>query len=115
MMKINRLPFLFAIATVLIIGASFFLTMPGETYNKELLMIALYFGAAYWLLTIIMAATAPKLKAPQKKAWLIILIALPFVGGLLYQLVQIQSKRNKHRSEPVFEDNDIFLSAQSLN
>lgn len=115
MMVINRLPFLFAIATVALLGASVFLSSPGEGFNKELLMIAFYFAAAYWLLTVIMVATARKLKSPQRKAWLIILISIPFVGGLLYQLTQMQSKKNSHRHHSIVKDNNLSLSGQSLN
>ena len=115
MMTINKLPFLFAVSTFLLIGASFFLRTPGEEFNNELLIIAFYFAAAYWLLTIIMVATAPKLKPPQKRAWFIILISLPFIGGLLYQFSQLQSKKHLHRTQPVVSNDNIFLSEQSLN
>ena len=115
-MTINKLPFLFVIATLLLLASSFILRTPGEGLNSELLIIAGYFAAAYWLLTIIMVATAPKLKPPQKRGWFIILISLPFIGGLLYQLVQLQSKKNAHRfSEPVVSGEHLFLNEQTAN
>lgn len=107
MMTINKLPILFALLTILIAGAGFFLKAPGEVVNNELLSIALYFAVAYWLLTIIMAASTHRLKPHQKKVWIILLISLPFFGGLLFQLLRPHIKRNAHRHH--HSANDHFL------
>ncbi len=113
-MLINKLPFLFAIATLVLIAASFILQTPAEGLNNDLLMIAFYFAIAYWLLTVIMVASSHKLKPAQKKFWLIVLISLPFIGGLLYQLLQLYIKKLSHQPKQVMAESNLYLREQSL-
>lgn len=88
-----KLPFLFALATIVLLAASVFFKQADEPYNKDLLMIAVYFALVYWIWMIVSVTTTHKLKRYQKRFWLIILVSVPFFGGIFYQLLHQRNKR----------------------
>ena len=55
----------------------------------------LVMGALYWILTIIevSSAGADELKKYQKSFWLILVVAIPMFGALLYHLVHQRRRK----------------------
>ena len=66
--------------------------------NKEsstadvLIIITAVMGVVSWVWSIIEVERTDTLQGSQKKFWLIAVIAVPFVGGMLYHL--LHSKRD---------------------
>ena len=61
-------------------------------------MVRLIIGAIYWIWTIIEVSSAgnDELKKYQKSFWLILVIAIPMFGALLYHLVHQRQKKNRN-------------------
>jgi hypothetical protein len=62
-------------------------------YSNYLIFGSFILGGIYWIWSIISLATADTLKAYQKTFWLIIVIAVPAFGAVIYQIVH--QRRNK--------------------
>lgn len=93
-MKIINIP-PFVVATVaLFIGMLSFLIKPADAlFNYPLLTVALILAAIYWIWMITLVGNTKDLFTYQKRFWLILVISVPFVGALLYQLLHQQRKR----------------------
>lgn len=79
------------IAAVFFIG--FFLMASENAFGQYALFAGLVLGAIYWIWTIIVVSNAGDLKKYQKSFWLIIVIAVPFFGALMYNIMH-QSRNN---------------------
>lgn len=70
--------------------------MAGDYQNAVPVMyIALAMGALYWILTIVEVAAAPQqeLKRYQKSFWLILVVAVPMFGALLYHFAHQRRRK----------------------
>ena len=78
----------------IIVGAAaigFYANKDGET-GVILIYITALMGVVSWIWSIIEVQKTDTLQGSQKKFWRIAVIAIPFVGGMLYHL--LHSKRN---------------------
>jgi hypothetical protein len=85
------LVFGFIVAAVFFIG--FFLVASENPNGYYLFYAGLGLGAIYWIWSIIEVVSAGDLKRYQKTFWLIIVVAVPFFGALLYNI--LHQTRNK--------------------
>lgn len=81
----------FIVAAIFFIG---FFMFASENQNGEYILYAgLALGAVYWIWSIIEVTGANDLKKYQKTFWLIIVVAVPFFGALVYNI--LHQTRNK--------------------
>ncbi len=93
---LNKIWFFFGLITIILIVCSIMTAEPGSTFDKDLLMIAIYFAAAYWAWMIINLMNSHRFPSYQKKIWLTIMILIPFLGALLFQLTQGRKRKMAH-------------------
>jgi hypothetical protein len=93
---LNKIWFFFGLITIILIVCSMMTADPGSMFNKELLMIAIYFAAAYWTWMIINLMNSQRFPSFHKRAWLMIMILVPFFGALLFQLTQGRKRKFAH-------------------
>jgi len=62
-------------------------------YSNYILFGSFLLGGIFWIWSIINLASTNNLKPYQKTFWLIIVIAVPLFGALMYQI--LQQRRNK--------------------
>lgn len=62
-------------------------------YANYIIFGSFFLGAIYWIWSIIGVSTTNDLKKYQKSFWLIIVIAVPMLGGLIYQIAH--QRKNK--------------------
>lgn len=94
-MRNTRKPSLiFGLITTAIFFIGFFLKASGNDVLGDYVFYAgLGLGAIYWIWSIIEVTGADDLKKYQKTFWLIIVVAVPFFGALLYNI--LHQTRNK--------------------
>lgn len=93
-MKIVNIPPFVVAIIALFTGMLSFLIKPDQAlFNYPLLTIALVLAAIYWIWMIVLISGTKDLFTYQKRFWQILVISVPFVGALLYQLLHQQSKR----------------------
>lgn len=93
-MKNTRKPSLifgFIVTAIFFIG--FFLMATDNDNGYYILYAGLGLGAIYWIWSIIEVVGADDLKRYQKTFWLIIVVAVPFFGAFLYNI--LHQTRNK--------------------
>jgi hypothetical protein len=62
-------------------------------YSNYLIFGSFIIGGIHWIWSIISLASSNHLKQYQKTFWLIIVVAVPAFGAVIYQIVQ--QRRNK--------------------
>jgi len=62
-------------------------------YSNYIIFGSFFLGAIYWIWSIIGVAGTNDLKRYQKSFWLIIVIAVPMFGGLIYQIAHQQKNK----------------------
>ena len=90
-MKKPSLIFGLVITAIFFIG--FFLKASENPNGEYILFAGLALGAIYWIWSIIEVSGTNDLKKYQKTFWLIIVVAVPFFGALLYNIMH-QSRNN---------------------
>jgi hypothetical protein len=75
----------FIITAIFFIG--FFLMATDNENGNYILYAGLGLGALYWIWSIIEVTGASDLKKYQKTFWLIIVVAVPFFGALLFNIL----------------------------
>ncbi len=90
---VNIPPFVLATIALLIGMISFLLKPADELFNYPLITIALVLAAIYWIWMIVLVSGTRDLFTYQKRFWQILVISVPFVGALLYQLLHQRDKR----------------------
>jgi hypothetical protein len=75
----------------IIIG--FFLMASNNEYGYYFLYAGLALGAIFWIWSIVEVTGASDLKKYQKTFWLIIVVAVPFFGALIFNI--LHQTRNK--------------------
>lgn len=73
------------IAAVFFIG--FFMIAGGNESGDYLLYAGLILGVIYWIWTIWVVSNTDDLKKYQRSFWLIIVVAVPFFGALVYNIL----------------------------
>ena len=79
------------IAFIFFVG--FFLFASDNNYGEYVLGAGLGAGAVYWIWSIIIVVGTDDLKKYQRTFWLILVVAVPFFGALLYSI--LHQGRNK--------------------
>jgi hypothetical protein len=93
-MKNARIPSLiFGLIITAIFFIGFFLLASNNENGNYVLYAGLALGAIYWIWSIVQVIGADDLKKYQKTFWLIIVVAVPFFGSFLYNI--LHQSRNK--------------------
>lgn len=94
MRSIRKPSFIFGICSHIVFIIALFLMANGYPYATWVMYAGLAMGAIYWILTIIEVSSAgqDELKKYQKSFWLILVVAIPMFGALLYHFLH-QRKR----------------------
>lgn len=94
MRNVRKPSLIFGLITTMVFFIGFFLK---ASENRQLGEYAFYaglgLGGIYWVWSIIEVIGADDLKRYQKTFWLIIVVAIPFFGALLYNI--LHQTRNK--------------------
>lgn len=93
MKNVRRPSLIFGLITTALFFIGFFL-IASENKNADYVLYAgLGLGVIYWIWSIIQVSGADDLKKYQKSFWLIIVIAVPFFGAFIYNI--LHQTRNK--------------------
>jgi hypothetical protein len=93
MKNVRRPSLIFGLIVTAVFFIGFFM-FASETRNGEYVLYAgLVLGAIYWIWSIIEVTGADDLKKYQKTFWLIIVVAVPFFGAFIYNIMH--QSRNK--------------------
>ena len=93
MKNLRRPSLIFGLIVTAVFFLGFFLMASENQNGNYVLFAALALGAIYWIWSIIEVTGANDLKKYQKTFWLIIVVAVPFFGAFLYNI--IHQSRNK--------------------
>ena len=89
----GKAPLILGILSLLVFILGLALKSYEYEYSNYLIFGSFILGGIYWIWSIIGLATANHLKPYQKTFWLIIVVAVPAFGAVIYQIVQ--QRRNK--------------------
>lgn len=93
MKNVRRLSLIFGLIVTAIFFIGFFMFASENQDGLYVLYAGLALGAIYWIWSIIEVTSADDLKKYQKTFWLIIVVAVPFFGAFLYNILH-QSRNN---------------------
>ena len=95
MKNLRKFLFILVIIGHVIFIIALFLMANDYPYAIPVMYGALALGAIYWILSIIEVSGAgpQELKKYQKSFWLILVIAIPMFGGLLYHFSHQRARR----------------------
>ena len=93
MKNVRKPSLVFGLITTAVFFIGFFLMASNNDNWYYVLYAGLGLGAIYWIWSIIEVTGADDLKKYQKTFWLIIVVAVPFFGALLYNI--LHQTRNK--------------------
>lgn len=93
MKNVRRPSLIFGLITTALFFIGFFLIASENKNAYYALYAGLGLGAIYWIWSIIQVTGADDLKKYQKTFWLIIVIAVPFFGAFLYNILH-QTRNN---------------------
>ncbi|HUQ65922.1 MAG TPA: PLDc N-terminal domain-containing protein [Flavitalea sp.] len=93
MKNVRKLSIIFGIITTAVFFIGFFLFASENRNGIYLLYAGFILGAIYWIWSIIQVTSTDDLKKYQKTFWLIIVVAVPFFGAFLYNI--IHQSRNR--------------------
>jgi 4-hydroxybenzoate polyprenyltransferase len=77
----------FILAVISIIGLFVGIGLRANRMNREgdiVIIISIILGAIHWIWSIIDVSTRTDLKPFQKRFWLILVVACPALGGMLF-------------------------------
>ena len=87
-MKNVRKPSLyFGLFTAIVFFIGFFLMASDNEYGNYFLYAGLALGLIFWIWSIIEVVGATDLKKYQKTFWLIIVVAVPFFGAMIFNIL----------------------------
>jgi len=87
MKNVRKPSLIFGLIITAVFFLGFFLFASGNSNGEYILYAGLGLGAVYWIWSIIEVTGADDLKKYQKTFWLIIVVAVPFFGALLYNIL----------------------------
>jgi hypothetical protein len=93
MKNVRRLSLIFGLVVTAVFFIGFFMFASENQDGLYVLYAGLGLGAIYWIWSIIEVTSADDLKKYQKTFWLIIVLAVPFFGAFLYNIMH--QSRNK--------------------
>jgi hypothetical protein len=93
MANAGKAPLSLGIISFLVLFLGLALKSVEYKYSNYFIFGSFLLGGIFWIWSIISLAATNNLKPYQKTFWLIIVIAVPLFGGLIYQIVQ--QRRNK--------------------
>ena len=93
MKKIRKPSIILGLIIMAIFFIGFFMLASESRYGEYFLYAGLVLGAIYWVWSVIAVSATDDLKKYQKTFWLIILVAVPFLGALIYGI--LHQSRNK--------------------
>ena len=93
MNNVRKPSLIFGLITTAVFFIGFFLMASENENGAYILYAGLGLGVIYWIWSIIEVASANDLKKYQKTFWLIIVVAVPFFGAFLYNI--LHQTRNK--------------------
>ena len=91
--KTGKAPLALGILSLLVFFVGLALKTNEYKYSNYLIFGSFILGGIYWIWSIIGLISATHLKQYQKTFWLIIVVAVPAFGAVIYQIVQ--QRRNK--------------------
>lgn len=72
---------------------AFFMLAGGDNRGYYVMYGGLFLGGLYWIWSIIEVSGADDLKKYQKTFWLIIVVAVPFFGALVFNIMHQSRNR----------------------
>ena len=87
MKNVRKPSLIFGLLIAVIYFIGFFLLASENPAGNYLLYGGLVLGAIYWIWSIISVIAADDLKKYQKTFWLIIVVAVPFFGALIFGIL----------------------------
>jgi hypothetical protein len=93
MKNVRKPSLIFGLIVTAVFFTGFFLMASDNEYGNYILYAGLALGTIYWIWSIIEVIGADDLKKYQKTFWLIIVVAVPFFGAFLYNMMHMS--RNK--------------------
>ena len=95
MKNLRKLLFILGIISHVIFIIALFLMANAYPYAIPVMYGGLALGAIYWVLSIVEVSGAgpDELKKYQKSFWLILVIAIPMFGGLLYHFAHQRRRK----------------------
>ena len=93
MKNVRRPSLIFGLITTAVFFIGFFLFASENRNGIYLLYAGFALGAIYWIWSIIQVTSADDLKKYQKTFWLIIVVAVPFFGAFLYNIMHQSRNR----------------------
>ena len=95
MKNLKKPSFILGLSSHLVFLVALILMANGYPYATWVMYGGLIMGAIYWIWTIIEVsnAGADELKKYQKSFWLILVIAIPMFGSLLYHILHQRSRK----------------------
>ena len=93
MKNVRKPSLVFGLIVTAVFFIGFFLFASENPNGIYVIYAALALGAIYWIWSIIEVTSADDLKKYQKTFWLIIVVAVPFFGAFLYNIMH--QSRNK--------------------
>lgn len=93
MRNVRKPSLIFGLIVTAVFFIGFFLSASDNPNGLYVFYAGLALGGIYWIWSIIEVMGADDLKRYQKTFWLIIVVAVPFFGAFLYNI--IHQSRNK--------------------
>jgi hypothetical protein len=93
MNNVRRPSLIFGLIVTAVFFIGFFMFASEMANGEYVLFAGLALGAVYWIWSIIEVMSAGDLKKYQKTFWLIIVVAVPFFGAFVYNI--LHQSRNK--------------------
>jgi 4-hydroxybenzoate polyprenyltransferase len=95
MKNLKKPSFIFGLCSHIVFLVALFLMANDNPSGTWVMYAGLVMGAIYWIMTIIEVSSAgnDELKKYQKSFWLILVVAIPMFGALLYHLVHQRRRK----------------------
>lgn len=95
MRNLKKPSFIFGLSSHIVFVIALFLMANQYPHATWVMYGGLVMGAIYWIWTIIEVSSAgnDELKKYQKSFWLILVIAIPMFGALLYHIVHQRRRK----------------------
>jgi hypothetical protein len=95
MKNLKKPSFILGLLSHVVFLAALLLMANNNPYGTWVMYAGLALGAIYWIWTIIEVSSAgqEELKKYQKSFWLILVVAIPMFGALLYHIAHQQRRK----------------------
>ena len=93
MLNLRKPALIFAMIGLLLFFIGLSMLAENPSTGNLLMYIGLGMAVIYWIWSVIDVLNTDDLKPFQKKFWLIIVLAVPAIGGALYHVMHQRSKK----------------------